>query len=479
MLPLSQVGPTHEAVVPVVWSPEALIMRGLLRVTTPMRPLLISGFGTCLYTRKGLVVDEREAGTATEYPPHQLPFDWVVVDNYTGYVSWSALRFLMAHTIPVVHMAWNGNLYGVTAPPGPISARVKLGQYRTYTDASRRVACASAFLRAKLALSIRHMSDMAHMYGICPTGLKEEVERYPETRWTDINRLLEFEAKCANIYWREYRKAVEALWPGSGFISRGNTSYSWTRNAADPINALLNYGYAILEARCRVAVVRAGFDPTIGYLHSIAPSKHPLVYDFQELGRALVDSVVLEMVRADPAIRKKGAFVRTTDWGLRLAPDTAKALIARLSFAFSRKVKYERVPVTWETALLREAQRFAEEVSMERRKPRVFAFDLPLPEVHPPTLGASDLAEKIGGLSVPEARKLGIPKTTLWYQQRRLRQGAPLRVYRKVARRIEGAAISHTDATAPTVSRGVSLPPKYPRPPIAKEEQSRGQRHRE
>jgi CRISPR-associated protein Cas1 len=407
-----------------------------------MRPLLISGFGTCLYTRKGLVVDDKSRHVAIEYPPHQLPFDWVVVDNYTGYVSWSALRFLMAHAIPIVHMAWNGNLYGVTTPPGPIQARVKLGQYRTYTDASQRVAHASAFLRAKLALSQAHLEGMATGYLVDPEPFRAEVARFPESKWIDINRLLEHEAKCANFYWKVYRKAIEAVWPGSGFISRGNTAYSWSRNAADPINALLNYGYAILEARCRVAVVRAGFDPTIGYLHSIAPSKHPLVYDFQELGRALVDSVVLEMVRAEPWVRKKGAFLRTADWGLRLVPETAQKLLQRLSHGFSRKVPGKR-PITWETALLREAHRLAEDVSIERRKPRAFEFNLPLPSVLPETLGNADLTSKVARLTVPAARKIGIPKTTLWYQQRRIRNGAPLRVYRKVARRMTRLGASH------------------------------------
>jgi CRISP-associated protein Cas1 len=404
-----------------------------------MRPLLISGFGSCLYTRKGLVVDDKSLGIAIEYPPHQLPFDWVIVDNYTGYASWSALRFLMAHSIPIVHMAWNGNLFGVTAPPGPISARVKLGQYRTYSDTSRRVAYASSFLRAKLSLSIRHIADISERYTGCPTDLQAEVARFPESRWTDINRLLEFEAKCANVYWKGYLEAVNALWPESGFISRGNTSYSWTRNAADPVNAPLNYGYAILEARCRVAVVRAGFDPTIGYLHSIAASKHPLVYDFQELGRALVDSVVLELVRAEPSVRKKGAFLLTTDWGLRLAPETAQKLVQRLAYAFSRKIPGKR-PMTWETALLREAQRFAEGIGTSRRTPRGFRFELPLPEIHPETLRPSDLATKIADLTVADARKLGIPKTTLWYQQKRLREGAPVRVYGKVAHRLSRCA---------------------------------------
>ncbi|MCI4326083.1 MAG: hypothetical protein L3K16_00355 [Thermoplasmata archaeon] len=161
-----------------------------------------------------------------------------------------------------------------------------------------------------------------------------------------------------------------------------------------------------------------------------------MVYDFQELGRALVDSVVLELVRAEPSVRKKGAFLRTTDWGLRLAPETAQKLVQRLAYAFSRKIPGKR-PMTWETALLREAQRFAEEVSTERRKTRAFSFELPLPEIHPETLEGADLTAKIADLTVAQARKLGIPKTTLWYQQKRLREGAPVRLYRRRASRVE------------------------------------------
>lgn len=91
--------------------------------------------------------------------------------------------------------------------------------------------------------------------------------------------------------------------------------------------------------------------------------------------------------------------------------------------------------MTWETVLLREAQRFAEDVSPERRKPRLSAFDLPLPTIQPGTLGDGNLAAKIARLSVPEARKLGISKTTLWYQQKRLKEGAPVRVCQKSTRK--------------------------------------------
>jgi hypothetical protein len=92
--------------------------------------------------------------------------------------------------------------------------------------------------------------------------------------------------------------------------------------------------------------------------------------------------------------------------------------------------------VTWETTFLIQAQWFSEEVSTERGRPRPLGFDLPSTTVQPETLGDADLSAKLTGLSVSGARNLGNPKTTLWYQQKRLRNGVPIRVYPKVSRKL-------------------------------------------
>jgi len=67
-------------------------------------------------------------------------------------------------------------------------------------------------------------------------------------------------------------------------------------NASDPINALLNYGYAILESMVRKDINTIGVDVSISYLHEIDHSKHPLVYDLQELFRYVVDYSVIELL---------------------------------------------------------------------------------------------------------------------------------------------------------------------------------------
>ena len=105
-------------------------------------------------------------------------------------------------------------------------------------------------------------------------------------------------------------------------------------NASDPINALFNYGYGILESMIRKDINVIGLDVSIGYLHDIAPSKHPLVYDLQELFRYVVDYSVIELLETKI---KKSDFITTENYHIRLRPDTAKLLIEKIKNNFNKR----------------------------------------------------------------------------------------------------------------------------------------------
>lgn len=66
-----------------------------------------------------------------------------------------------------------------------------------------------------------------------------------------------YEGRVALAYWKEYAKAIESVWPKSGFVSRGSPQRSWNNSAADPTNALLNYGYSLLESCVRSSIQQA------------------------------------------------------------------------------------------------------------------------------------------------------------------------------------------------------------------------------
>ena len=67
--------------------------------------------------------------------------------------------------------------------------------------------------------------------------------------------------------------------------------------AKDPLNALLNYGYAFLEREVRVAVAISGMDARFGFFHSNDGRKDSLIYDLMELFRQpVIDRLILNLV---------------------------------------------------------------------------------------------------------------------------------------------------------------------------------------
>jgi CRISPR-associated protein Cas1 len=101
------------------------------------------------------------------------------------------------------------------------------------------------------------------------------------------------------------------------------------RNAAHPVNAILNYVYAALESKIRIQAISEGYDPTIGVMHEGSDGSSKFIFDLMEAGVAKVDRAVLDFVRGhvfDPA-----GFVIRTDGVCRLNPEMARMVVAKVS----------------------------------------------------------------------------------------------------------------------------------------------------
>ena len=71
---------------------------------------------------------------------------------------------------------------------------------------------------------------------------------------------------------------------------------------------MLNYAYAVLESQVRIQIVAAGYDPTIGLLHSgrVGRGRHDFVLDLMEPLRPIVDRKVLEFLITSRIFRTFG-----------------------------------------------------------------------------------------------------------------------------------------------------------------------------
>lgn len=135
------------------------------------------------------------------------------------------------------------------------------------------------------------------------------------------------EAQAARRYW--------PLLMGSDF--RRN------RDAGD-VNALLNYGYAVMRASCARAIVAAGLHPTLGIQHSNRSNAFALADDLIEPFRPLVDALAESMMRKgitrlDPAQKRR--FARLIALDLRIAGETSPVSIAAVRMAQSLGKAFE------------------------------------------------------------------------------------------------------------------------------------------
>ncbi len=123
------------------------------------------------------------------------------------------------------------------------------------------------------------------------------------------------EGTCARAYFAVFPALLDVKeW---SFRGRGD------HPARDPVNALLNYGYAFLEREVRLALIGHGMDVRIGFFHATDGRRTSLVFDLMEPFRAsLIDRFVLSLLRKGSL--KPDDFETTKKDGCRLNDDARR-----------------------------------------------------------------------------------------------------------------------------------------------------------
>jgi CRISPR-associated protein Cas1 len=154
-----------------------------------------------------------------------------------------------------------------------------------------------------------------------------------------LSELRTLEANCAATYFRSWvgtpikwrgtsRRQIPDKWRSVGQRS-SPYHLSGNRNAAHPVNAILNYAYATLESEIRIKAISEGYDPTIGTMHEGRDGSSKFIFDLMEPERPRVDRAVLDFIKGqvfDPA-----DFAIRSDGVCRLNPEMARMVVAKVS----------------------------------------------------------------------------------------------------------------------------------------------------
>ncbi len=112
----------------------------------------------------------------------------------------------------------------------------------------------------------------------------------------DIHAVVSVEAIATTKYHSNWSFPEEWNWEGR---RNKNVRTRTNRNAADPINSMLNLGYGILAQQMSEILLGKGFELSIGFLHDSEGHNrywNQLSYDFVEPWRRWIDDCVKEMI---------------------------------------------------------------------------------------------------------------------------------------------------------------------------------------
>ncbi|MGI8825226.1 MAG: CRISPR-associated endonuclease Cas1 [Chloroflexota bacterium] len=287
----------------------------------------MSGYGMSLNVSQDRLIVHTESEPRRELLRGIHGIASIVMLGDSGTVSLAAMQWCRDQDITLLTVDRYGALCGVVEPSG---GGAKHCQYSTlrrrqWTIAPMPLARELVAWKLRACMLARPETELAMRSGMRDL---DGVQR--------LDTLHMLEARAAGLYWSCW--SFDLRWTGRGvpdawrrYDKRASilSSDCNARRATHPVNAMLNYGYAVLAGRIQRAIVSRGLDPMAGVLHADRDGRASLVYDLIEPLRAQVDSRLLTWVQGQTF--KRSDVVVDTAGVVKLRPELGRVVVQESS----------------------------------------------------------------------------------------------------------------------------------------------------
>lgn len=206
-------------------------------------------------------------------------------------ITYAAIMAVLANKGSIIYIDNNGDIAGELGQKMGKSRQL-VRQLQCYSDVSKRQEIAADIVKKKILaqrniLSIKNKS-LQNSAIKSVIGKLSALAKLAEGS-KSIEKLMGIEGVAAKAYFDTFA----ILLSGSAFKWNGRHK----RPATDPVNAMLSFGYSMLEKDVRRAISTAGLASAIGFLHELNYRKDSLVYDLMEIFRpTIIDKLVLRCI---------------------------------------------------------------------------------------------------------------------------------------------------------------------------------------
>lgn len=262
-----------------------------------------------------------------------------------------AIALLASAGVPAIFLSSRGEYRATLAAPGGGAAELRARQYAFLGDSQRALDLARAFVLGKLANQralLRRHQRRHGAHAEIETSLQSiRAAEWRSRRAAALDELRGCEGSAAAAYFRAFSVVIRR--PDLPWTGRTR------RPPRDPINALLSFGYTLLEGVVTGALRVVGLDADFGALHAPAPGRPALSCDLmEELRPPLVDALVIAAVNRD--MFHPIDFEPQPDGGVHLSPPARDELIGAFERRLSDVVLYEPLGIRLSWRLVAEHQ---------------------------------------------------------------------------------------------------------------------------
>jgi len=378
-----------------------------------------------------IITDGRESINESRksyaFRPRRIPYESIVIDGHSGYISLQAFHWLSRNKVPVFILSFDGSLISSILPPMPVKADLRAAQLDAYRDQEKKLRIAHELVKAKIQRSRDVLKWLAERYDIEKHRRRFDKEALALSKAKTVNEIRIVEGRVAQQYWL----AIQSIMPET-FCFQSRIVKSHQYNASDPFNLCLNYAYGVIEGYVRKAINVVGLEPSVGFLHEFTGSqtKESLVYDLQEPFRWLGEVTTIEAFESS-ALDMKDFYFLGDDYRYHIEVEAKRGFLELLKNRFNSGVKCKGETRKWDTVILNKTQELARYLLG-----RLKQVDFIEPRLSLHRSDTQELRRKILELTQSEAKELGIGESTFHYLRRNAFESKSFKVYQRVAKKL-------------------------------------------
>ena len=261
----------------------------------------------------------------------------------SGSLSFDVLSWLGEQGVALARIKWTGDVAAVASGTGFASDPLKMRwQHEQNADETKRLSFVIDLIRRKLLASGETLATHIPLSAKRTVAIdwhRNAVERLDRREIATVNDVRGIEGQAASLYFRAWQ-GLPIAWMGKRAVpeewriydirsSMANGMKPQNRCASHPVNAMLNYAYAVKLAQMQIQAIADGYDPTIGILHHGRRGKPAFVFDLIEPERPKIDAVVLSLIAQQTF--NAADFILTAQGVCRLSPQLARTIATLIS----------------------------------------------------------------------------------------------------------------------------------------------------